>query len=293
MIVNVICFLISFSTVFSQEIKVEGHFLKDSIKVGEEVVYTLSVYYPLTQDIIFPDSTYDYSPFEYHSRKYFPTRSDGKISFDSVVYTFMTFEIDTIQYLQPPVFLKQINDSATIYAELDSIVLDHVIQQIPDSIKFKENTSFIDVPGNFNYPVLIAGIGIFIVLVISTIIFFGKSIMRRYRIWQLRKKHVKFVMRFSNKLDQIKNTGNGIHPETVLIDWKKYMESLEKEPYTKLTTRELISLHSDQRLKENLRSIDRYIYGNLSDRPLHENFEKLLEYSRERYELKIEEVRHG
>jgi hypothetical protein len=71
------------------------------------------------------------------------------------------------------------------------------------------------------------------------------------------------------------------------------MEKLEKEPYTKMTSKELIQLHADQRLKENLRSIDRYIYGNLKDRPVQENFEKLLDYSKERYEIRLEEVRNG
>ena len=71
------------------------------------------------------------------------------------------------------------------------------------------------------------------------------------------------------------------------------MEKLEKEPYTKLTTKELINLHADQRLKDNLRSIDRYVYGSIKEKPLHENFEKLLEYSTERYEVRLNELKHG
>ena len=109
----------------------------------------------------------------------------------------------------------------------------------------------------------------------------------------MRRNHKKFVKKFYFKLGAFKENRAGLEPEELLSDWKKYMEKLEKEPYTKLTTKELIGLHADQRLKENLRSVDRYIYGSIKDKPLHENFEKLLEYSIERYEVRLNELKNG
>lgn len=109
----------------------------------------------------------------------------------------------------------------------------------------------------------------------------------------MRRIHKRFVNKFYLKLGALRDSKAGIDPEEILGDWKKYMEKLEREPYTKLTTKELIGLHADQRLKDNLRSIDRYIYGNIKERPLHEHFEKLLEYSIERYEVRLKELRDG
>lgn len=277
----------------AQDVKVTGSFLKDSVKIGETLPYVLTVTYPRNLDIIFPDSTYDFSPFEYFTRNYSPTLSDTVVSFDSVVYQLMTFEIDSVQTLQLPVYVKQEEDSAAIYSRIDSVWLKFVIEEIPDSLNLKENTALINVPGLVNYPVILILAGIFLLGVIVLILIFGKRISRWMKVYLMNQQYQKFVNRFYHQIGILARGQAGVFPEDLLADWKKYMEKLEKEPYTKMTSKELIRLHSDHRLKENLRSIDRYIYGNVKDRPVQENFEKLLDYSRERYEIRREEVRHG
>jgi hypothetical protein len=288
-------FLLLFLTTVlkSQDVHVEGYFLGDSVKIGEVMPYSLTVFYPRDLDVIFPDSTYDFAPFEYFDRYYFPTTSDSLVSFDSVVYELMTFEIDSVQFLQLPVFIKQEEDSAAIYSRQDSVILFHVIQQIPDSLNLKGNTALINVPGLVNYPVIFILIGIVIIIAIGVFLFFGKRISRWIRLYVMRRQYRKFIHYFYHQIGNLSRGQAGILPEDLLSQWKKYMERLEKEPYTKMTSKELIQLHADQRLKDNLRSIDRYIYGNVKDRPVHENFEKLLEYSKERYQLRVEEVQHG
>lgn len=278
--------------IIGQEIQVHGNFMEDSVRIGEDIPYSLTARYPDYYEIIFPDSSFGYQPFEYVSRKYFPTRTDSTSSFDSVIYYLRTFEIDSVQYLQLPVFLKQVDDSATIYTARDSVMLDYVIKEKPDSLALKENTSLFHVPGIFNYPVLLIILAGVFVLIILIILIFGRKIVRWYRLYRMKRRHRKFLEKFYNELRGLRDGRAGAEPEIVLSEWKKYMEKIEKEPYTKLTSKELINLHADHRLKDNLRSIDRYIYGSVKDRPLYENFEKLLEYSIERYELRIEEVRN-
>ncbi len=277
----------------AQDVDVTGSFLKDSIRIGETLPYSLRVTYPRDLDVIFPDSTYDFSPFEYYHREYFPTSSDSLVSFDSVVYFLMTFEIDSVQYLQMPVYVKQEEDSAAIYAQPDSVILRYVIEAVPDSLNLKENTAWLHAPGLVNYPVLLIFLGILLIGAIAVIILFGKKITRWIQLYLMKRQYKKFIQHFYYQIGSLARGQAGIFPEHLLSEWKKYMEKLEKEPYTKMTSKELIQLHADQRLKDNLRSIDRYIYGNLKDRPVQENFEKLLEYSKERYELRIQEVRNG
>ena len=283
--------IFSFQT-YGQQVQVQGQFNEDSVRLGEEISYSLSARYPRELDVIFPDSTFSYSPFEYYHLRYYKTETDSSISFDSVVYYLTTFEIDSVQYLQLPVFINQIDDSASIYAGRDSIVLLHTIVEIPDSLALKENTSFIWIPGDFNYPVFLVLMSILLLIIVAAFLFFGKQIRRYVTIFRMKRVHKKFVKRFYSRIGDLKDQLIGLEPETVLNDWKKYMERLEKEPYTKLTSRELIALHADQRLKENLRSIDRYIYGGVKERPIHENFERLMEYSIERYEIRLKEVNH-
>lgn len=279
--------------VAGQDVNVSGRFLRDTVKIGEEVPYSLSVSYPRSYNIIFPDSGYNYRPFEYHHREYFRTMSDSSTSFDSAVYYLSTFEIDTVQYLQLPVYINQTGDSSEVFSRADSIYLFHVIQVMPDSVKLKENTAFLKVRNLFNYPLFLLIGGIIIVLILLGIIFFGKRLKRWIVMIIMRRSHKRFVRKYFFKLGALKDQRAGVEPEELLTDWKKYMEKLEREPYTKLTTKELIGLHADQRLKENLRSVDRYIYGSIKDKPLHENFEKLLEYSIERYEVRLNELRNG
>jgi hypothetical protein len=252
--------LITYS--FSQEVLVKGLFIKDTVKIGEEVPYSLSVIYPRSYNIIFPDSTYDFQPFEYHERAYYNTVSDNITSLDSVIYYLSTFEIDSVQYLQLPIFMK-------------------------------ENTAFLKIPKSFNYPVFLLIIGLLLVIIIVGLLFFGKGLARWIRILIMRRNHKRFVNRFYLKLAALRDNRAGVEPEGVLADWKKYMEKLEREPYTKLTTKELIGLHADQRLKDDLRSIDRYIYGNIKEKPLHEHFNRLLEYSIERYDVRLNEIKNG
>jgi hypothetical protein len=304
-------FLVFSFSVIAQDVSINGSFLRDTIKIGEEVPYSLSVLYPRALNIIFPDSTHDFQLFEYHSRDYYQTKSDSfqlfeyhnreyfqtisdsSLSFDSVVYYLSTFEIDTVQYLQLPIYIQQEEDCIAVYTSPDSINLFHIIQEMPDSVKLKENTSFFKISDRFNYPVFLLILGFLLLLTLAGLLFFGKRLSRWIRIMLMRRIHKRFVNKFYLKLGALRDSKAGIDPEEILGDWKKYMEKLEREPYTKLTTKELIGLHADQRLKDNLRSIDRYIYGNIKERPLHEHFEKLLEYSIERYEVRLKELRDG
>jgi hypothetical protein len=189
--------------------------------------------------------------------------------------------------------VNQNGDSLAIFTKPDSVNLAHIIEVMPDSVKLKENTSFLRIPDLFNYPVFLIVSGFLIVIIIIALLFFGRRISRWIMILIIRRNHRRFVKRFHIKLGGIRDNRLGLEPEDVLVNWKKYMEKLEKEPYTKLTTKELINLHADQRLKDNLRSIDRYVYGSIKEKPLHENFEKLLEYSTERYEVRLNELKHG
>jgi len=124
----------------AQNIEPDGYFLEKEIKIGEEVSYSLSVRYVKNLNILFPDSTYDFGTFEYNSRTYFTTKTDSTSSFDSVVYELSTFEIDSIQYLQLPIFVLNDEDSLIYLSSIDSIQLVHIVTEIPENPELKANT---------------------------------------------------------------------------------------------------------------------------------------------------------
>jgi len=82
-------------------------------------------------------------------------------------------------------------------------------------------------------------------------------------------------------------------PDHVLAVWKGYLERLEKKPFSKLTTKEVLVLHNNSQLKDNLKLIDRSIYGGEKGNDLFASFDYLMKFSIEVYHQKIKEIKHG
>lgn len=273
---------------FSQEINPVGYFLKDSVKVGEPLPYSLSVRYDKKLDIIFPDSLFDFSPFELDERDYFITQSDSLQSFDSAIYYFSTFEIDTIQYLTLPVFIINEFDSTILFTEKDSVILDHVVVTMPDSVAMLVNTNYQYLPRAFNYPYFTAGAILLVILAIVVYLFFGKTIRKAIRVYWINKQHKRFIKSYEAKI-----SSEVIEVEVTLALWKKYLEKLISKPYTKYTSKEIVKLAKNQELANRLNIIDRYIYGGESSTHLKESFEYLMTYAIDCYVGKKESIKNG
>ena len=286
-----ILLIIFFNFLFSalgQQIKPKGIFLDDSIKIGEAVNYSLSVKYPRDWDIVFPDSNYNFTPFEINYKDYFSTYSDSLYSYDSAVFNLSTFEIDTIQYLKLPVFVLNNGDSNTVFPDIDSIILEHVVTQIPDSLALIDNTIYKDLNLAFNYPYLIVGVVAFLFITGLILIFFGKDIKRKYLLYKLKKRHKKFIGDFQGIIIQ-----NDLDFQYTLFTWKKYMEKLDKSPYTKFTTKEIIKTYKDKSLVVALRTIDRAIYGGKDENEIKKRFEDLLSFTDQLYRKRLEKLKYG
>jgi len=273
---------------FAQEITPQASFQKDTIAIGETVPFSVRISYPKHLDVIFPDSLFDFFPFELDHKSYFLTTSDSLNSYDSVVYHLSTFEIDSIQYLQVPLFLVNEFDSTRLTTGLDSIILKHIVTEMPDSVALKVNTSYTKVPLQFNYPYLIIGLSIAFILLVVVVLVFGKTFKRQLQLYRLRKRHKKFCNQFNFILSQSK-----IEPEPTLILWKAYLEKLLKMPYTKLTTKEIKSIISDEHLIEALMMIDKMIYGHDDHNQLQASMELLKKYAVLSFEAKNDEIKHG
>lgn len=263
-------------------------FQKDTILIGETVPYAVWLSYPKQMDVVFPDSLFDFSPFELEKKEYFLTKSDSLNSFDSLVYYLSTFEIDTIQYLQLPVYLVNEFDSTLLFTSRDSIVLHHVVTEIPDSVVLKVNTSYLKVPLRFNYPYLIIGVSAGIILILIIALVFGKTLKKQLFLYRLKRRHKKFLVQFEKLL-----TKDRPDPEPALYFWKAYMEKLLRQPYTKLTTKEIDKQVNDEQLIYSLTEIDKIIYGHIDHNQLHQALEFLKSYAEQSFVTKTEEIKHG
>lgn len=294
----IIILLFLFSASHAQEIQPRGHFLADSIKIGESVGFSLSLKYPKDLDVVFPDSLYDFSPYEFESKTFSTTKTQGDHSYDSAVYYISTFEIDSVQYLKMPVFVVHGTDSSAIYTTEDSIILKHLVTEIPDSVSAEaapliENTNYINVALQFNYPYFIIGAIILIIVVVVVIVVFGGRIRKYFILRKLKKNHERFIEQFET-LKTKQNQPVSQLAETILLHWKKYMEKLESRPYTKLTTKEILSRYENVgEVSETLKGIDRTIYSGKLDTNLSSYYNTLEQFAIDHYQQRIEEVKHG
>jgi hypothetical protein len=288
-------FFLASANLQAQEVHVRGGFFEDSLTVGDKVRFYLSVNYPRNLTVLFPDSTYNYLPFEYGGRNYFPTETREGISYDSVIYSLSTFEVDRVQRLALPVFLVNAQDCTLYRSETDSILLRQLVGKIDtisvEALPLKENVAYQDVPRMFNYPVLFFVLAVLLTLTAVIWFVFGKKIRRHFRIKRMLKVHQQFLDAFSKQVDTLKQAYTTPAAESALALWKRYMEQLERKPYTKLTTREIQRLEKDDVLTKNLNIIDGGIYGHPTS--VVEPLESLKALARQRFSKKLEEIKHG
>lgn len=291
-----IILLCSWGQANAQDVVVRSGFFKDSLRVGDQTGYYLAAEYPTALNILFPDSTFSFSPFEFENKEYFPTETAQGKSYDSVIYYLSTFEVDPVQALSLPVFQLNAMDCTVYLSQRDTILLAELVKDLPDTVNLKNlplkvNVAYEEVPYTFNY--LVAGMiaGVLLVLGIVTWIVFGKKIRRHYRLKRMQKSHQKFLEVFNQQVDSIKSAFSSVTTESALSQWKKYMEQLEARPYTKLTTKETLLMENNELLGRNLHAVDSAIYGH--DTSVIESLESLRNFADRRFVQKLEEIKHG
>lgn len=259
--------LLPMSTLSAQHIVLKNGFLADSVKTGSPVLFFLTARYPENYNILFPDSAYRFTPFEFRMKQYFPTRTTGNISFDSAVYELVTFEINDSLWLALPVFHISGGDTIIHMATPDTVFLQHTVKELPpdtiplNKLPLKTNTSQQVLAKKFNYLLaallLLAGA----VLITVLVLVFGPSIRRYLRKRKLMQNHNRFMNEFNARLEGLRASFNVPGAEAVVALWKKYAEQLTGKPFTRLTSQEIRYQLQDEGIYAALKEIDRSIYG--------------------------------
>jgi hypothetical protein len=296
LITSLLC-IVSSSLLLAQSVNVRNGFIPDSVVVGDKAAFYLTATYPKTLNIIFPDSTYSFAPFEFVSKRYFTTKTKDSLSYDSAVYWLSTFEVDPIQYLQLPVFVVHAQDCTTVASLRDSVLLKElVIQTLPDTLQaqnlpLKTNTEYEPVHWLLNYPLLLIAVGVLLVALIVGWLVLGKRIRKYYRAKRLTKQHIQFLEAYNVQLQQLQQKFSPVLAERSLSHWKGYMEALEANPYTKLTAKEIATLIKNKALGEQLQEINAAVYGHNIE--VIEPLIFLREHAVKIFNEKLVQVKHG
>ena len=269
-----------------------GGFVEDSLVIGQEISYWISASYPPSMEMVFPDSNYTFSPFEFSDKTYFKTQLIDGLAFDSTVYRLQSFEIDPIQYLQINAIIIGA-DSAVFQTPRDSIFLTELAPVVTDTTQLKTNLNFQAVNTQFNYPLLYYVVGGLLVLILILLLIFGKRIIKYFKVRKLTRDYRSFSEKFGEYISHLKNDPLPDTAEKALTVWKKYQERLDKVRFSSLTTKEILSIDFASELEKPLKSIDRVVYGKRIQDNIYQDFQQIEDFSDERFQLKVAEIKHG
>ena len=264
-----------------------GRFQTDSIEIGRPIDYTLSYRHSPSAEVFFPDTTYNFYPFEIVRRNIFPTSTTNNVSTDSVVYTLITFDITKNQKLGLPIYLLSKRDCTAVYALADSVFLKEMIKTSLDSLQLKTDTKLLPLSQQVNYPKILTYLLGLLGVVLIIYAFFGRFIRKQYTLFLFGRRHKDFQ---TNYKKFTRSTLDDVTIGKALVLWKKHLEWLEKRPYTSYTTKEIVSRLPSERLEEALREVDSAIYGGILSTQMPLAMSILLEKATELYKKRREEL---
>ncbi len=230
-------FLFTYSTLQAQ---IKAHFrcLADSIILGKPIPFSFSIHYPVGYSIIFPDSSKDFSPYELHQKKYFPTFVHNHYAIDSVIYFITSFQIDSIQKFQLPFAYVYKFDTTLLKSDIIRVPFQRKVFHFTDNTPYLLDNQLIEIPIQPNYGLLLLLFLISILIAIFLAIFFRKTISK----WLLLYKTQKEWLLFQTQLNKVFNYDD---PKKLIYElnllWKQYLGTHNAIKPESLTSKELCS----------------------------------------------------
>lgn len=270
-----------------QSIQLQGRFLEDSAKIGQDIHYVLRVAHKPSQEIFFPGVQQSFGIFKPIKKEYFPTKTNEKgISIDSAVYTFQQFSIRDFQTLRIPVALQTEQDCTLVAPPADTIYLKRLL---PNASSIKIDSLIQSIPISPLKPkpdLKNLAMGAISILIVAGLIYWllGKRIRQGIKLYLLWRKNLEFRRAYQRMMRNISNSAKGLQNlENATALWKNYLERLTDIPFATFTTTEMVDNLPDKRLEKTLQEVDSAIYGgNFSSNTL-EAIKVLLEIAETAY----------
>lgn len=235
-----------------------GRFIRDSVMLGEEIQYTLRYEHSPEEEVLFPDSTFNFEPFELLHKKNFNTRTLGNVSIDCVIYSLATYEIDSVYELGLPVLRRGSEKTDTLYAYLDGVFLKEMIPVVSDTTTVIVDANFLDLKTQFNTPMLVLILGFLLLAVMVFYAVFGNKFRENWRKKKIQKHYNNFRSQFDIYLE--KELDSKTTEEAVAI-WKAYLSKVSHQDIQPLTSKETGKILKSDQLEKKLKILDRVIYS--------------------------------
>jgi hypothetical protein len=280
---------LSFSSL-AQSVQVEGYFTQDSARLGERVGFVLKAQYPETTQVIFPDSTFDFSPLTLLEKKTFISHTQGGTTLDSAIYYVSNFSLEPSVYLSLPVYELNRYDSATYFSNEAELKVKFTLDSIPEQPVFQDNNVYQPLEKNFNWLLAALITGAVLVLLGGMALLFTNKIKSIFKRNREKLRWIQFERKFKKLSAQLaQNPALDLADEVVGL-WKGYLESITDLPFQEWTSSEISEALDDQETFKALRKIDMIIYAG-KEASTEDTTNYLLEVARGKYQEKLTQIR--
>lgn len=253
------------SPAYCQQVKPKGAFLTDSIEIGRPFFYSLTYLHSPGKEVFFPDTSFNFLPFDFISKKSFTSITDekGALTLDSAVYQLVSFDVAPFQALRVPVYIYQKKDCTAVYTETDTIFVRSSNRVAEELNVLKQETNLIPLSSEFNFSILMGSFALVVGIFGAIYWVFGKDIYKQWQLIKLQRRHLEYIRSFNRLLRSAREKNNIKDAEKAIIVWKNYLERLEKKPFATYTTREIMDNMPDDSLADALKNMDGIIYGQV------------------------------
>lgn len=284
-------FLAIINSSLAQQVEVSGYFTQDSARLGERVGFVLKAKYPETSQLLFPDSTFDFSPLVFLEKKTFISNTVDGITQDSAIYYVSNFSLEPSVFLALPVYELNRYDSLTYYTNEAELKLKLMLDSIPEELVFQENNVYQPLKKSFNWLLfgLISGAVILFLGVLFTL--FKDRIKAIFKKNREKIRWIQFELKWKKLSTLLAQNPNQELADEVIGLWKGYLESLTAQPYQEWTSSEISDALQDKEVFKALRSIDMIIYAGKEGKT-EEATTYLFEVAKSTYKEKLNQIRN-
>lgn len=265
--------------------------MQDSAKLGERVGYVLKATYPESSQLIFPDSSFDFSPLVLLEKQTFISHTKEGITQDSAVYYLSNFSLDPSVFVTLPVYEFSRYDSITHFPLEAELMLGLTLDSIPEKLLFQENNIYQPLKKELNW--IITGILIGGILVLLSVFYllFSKRLKVFFGQLSEKRRWNKFEKKWKTQTSELNQSPSIKLADEVIGLWKGYIESITYLPVKEWTSSEIGIQLADQEIFKSLRAIDMIIYAGVSAQT-EEAANYLHKVAREKFERKISRNKH-
>lgn len=286
-----VLFLLFSTGLSAQDIQLEGYFMQDSARIGERIGFVLKANYPQSSQLIFPDSTFDFSPFILLEKKSFISKTVEGTTTDSAVYYLSNFSLEPSSFLSLPAYELSRYDSITYFSNEAEIKLKLMLDSIPEQLVFQQNNVYQPLEKSINWLMIGLIAGGVVILVGVFALLFAKKIKALYRRNREKVRWMQFERKWKKLSTLLYQTPQIDLADEVVGLWKGYMESITNQPFQEWTSSEIASALQDQMVFDSLRAIDMIIYAG-KDAVTEESAGYLLTVAKTKYQEMQNQIRH-